>query len=106
MTMRQLALAAVVGPVCLLALPAPAAEHPPADLSLEYGFNRVTYRDGLNMPVGAAGSLGINVNNRFAVAVDVRWNRKSFDSASVNLTSFQAVRASPSERKALRRTCR
>lgn len=87
----QLAFAAVVATVCLLAaLPAPAAEHPPADLSIEYGFNRITYRDGLNMPVGAAASLGVNVTDRFALAVDVRWNRKSFGSESLNLMSFQA----------------
>jgi hypothetical protein len=57
---------------------------------LEYGFNRITNGDGLNMPVGAAASLGINVNESFAVAADVRWNHKSEGSASFNLMSFQA----------------
>lgn len=87
----RLAFATVVGTLCLLTpLPVQAAEHPPADLSIEYGFNRITNGDGLNMPVGAAASLGIDVNDSFTLAMDARWNHKSEGSDSLNLTSFQA----------------
>lgn len=76
----------------LLSLPAAvgAADQPSADLSVGYGFNRITNGGGLNMPVGLAVSLGGYVNRAFAVVGDVRWNRKSESGVAFNLTSFQA----------------
>ena len=88
--MRLAAVYAAVVLYLLMAVSAEATDHPPADLSLEYGFNYITNGDGLSMPIGVAVSLGVNVSGQFALAVDGRWNQKREDSATLTLTSFQA----------------
>lgn len=85
--------AALGSALCVgLAMPgvATAAGNGGADLSIEYCFNRITNGDGLNMPLGAAASIGFKLNDAFAIAGDVRWNHKSEGDESFNLMSFQA----------------
>jgi hypothetical protein len=85
--------AALAFALCVgLAMPgvATAAGNGGADLSIEYCFNRITNGDGLNMPLGAAASLGLKLNDAFALAGDIRWNRKSEGDETFNLMSFQA----------------
>jgi len=67
-----------------------AADTTASDLSIEYGFNRITNGDGLNMPVGLAATFGANVGKSFGVVADVRWNHKSESDFSFSLTSFHA----------------
>jgi hypothetical protein len=68
----------------------PSERHNAADLSIEYGFARITNGGGVNMPVGAAATLGLNISDSLAIAGDIRWNRKTEEGVALTLMSFQA----------------
>ncbi len=70
-------------------LPA-AASAADSDLSIEYGFDRITNGDGLNLPIGLATSVGVKLADSVALAGDFRWNHKSEEGVGFNLMSFQA----------------